>query len=153
MPRSTNVNPIPGLDGGIAPGHTDAQLKELRAMTADARHRQASHMPPASATGPQDGPPQAGRIDVTLAGRARDKRIGQLQAALQGYLREADRFPAAMSGVVDPYQADRQRSLRAAADGVRVDIRELSELSGPALVDWAERAGVIRFKQDGSAII
>ena len=152
MPSKT-INPaIPAsAEGQVAIGHTDEQAQAYRDQTRDARQRQQSGMPPASATGPQDGPPQAGRVDVTLAGRARDKRIGQLQAALQGYLREADRFPAAMSGVVDPYQAERQRSLRGAADGVRADIRELSELSGESLTRWAAEAGAIRFDQAGNA--
>jgi hypothetical protein len=149
----------PSVQDGMSPGdtilaHTPEAARPYQDAAAAVRRRELSGMVPESAQAAQAvQAPSGGRVDAVLAGQARAKRIGQLQADANRYLQEAQRFPAAASGTVDPYQADRQRQLRNAAEGVEIEIRELSELSGDDLISWAIRAGAIRFTPAGSALI
>lgn len=138
--------------GGLV--HDPELAGQYRAKTVDAQRRQQSGMAPEGAAQvAQPQPGGSGTVDVTLANQVKAKALRQLGADLARYERESQRFPAAMSGVVDPYQADRQRALQGAAEGVRVTMRELGDLEGEQLVQWAEESGRIRFDQRGNALI
>jgi hypothetical protein len=72
---------------------------------------------------------------------------------MQRYEAELNRPFPMMGGTVDPHLIDRRNSVQGVIDGIRAEMKDLSGLDGDTLVQWAEGAGVIRFKQDGSAIL
>lgn len=151
MPSKTNVNP--GMEGPVAPGHSPEEIQKLRAVTQEARQRQQSGMPPASAQDPQAAPPQAGRVDVTLANRVRDRRVHALRADLMRFGKESQHPQIGMGGAPLPHMIERQRQVQAAIEQAQADVEHLMTLSGDALVSWAETSGLIRFNQAGSAIL
>jgi hypothetical protein len=133
--------------------HDDATAAAYKAATADARHRQASHLPPAGAPAVSQSPaPAAASVDAQLAAQVRDKQISTLQADIMRLGKELQQPPIGMGGQVVPHLADRQRSLQAGIEAAQREINRLAALDGEALADWAVTSGMVRFTQSGNAV-
>lgn len=149
MPKTINQAIPAGAEGRVAIGHSDEQVAKLRAVTAEARHRQASGLAPQGSpvTGEPAGPAGPVLPYIGSANAALGRELALLRAQAddrERWLSSSGIGAGGMPMMHQPGYATQRQAVCDELEAIREAIARLEALTDDQAVrSWAHSRGVL----------
>lgn len=148
MPKTINPAIPAGAEGRVAIGHSDEQVAKLRAVTAEARHRQASGLAPqGSVTSRPASPAEPVLPYIGSANAALGRELALLRAQAddrERWLSSSGIGAGGMPMMHQPGYATQRQAVCGELEAIREAVARLEALTDDQAVrSWAHSRGVL----------